>query len=262
MTPDHGIPESILRLLDARTVSEEGAGESGALVLRARGWDGCDYILKGAPTDVAGMIEAEAARLRWLEGRGIRCPSAKGLAQGRGWSWLLMSALPGRNAVESESAPECLVRTAAATLRQLHALPAADCPFFMGIAQRLAFARIRHGHGLLDAEDLDHEVTGGRGIETIVGDLSRRAPAEDDLVVTHGDACLDNLMIDDDGACSGVIDVGRLGVALRAQDLALMERSISENLGETYVDLFRQTYGYAPLANELCAYLFLLEELG
>ncbi|MFZ2014334.1 MAG: phosphotransferase, partial [Nocardioides sp.] len=62
--------------------------------------------------------------------------------------------------------------------------------------------------------------------------LERRPQAElletADLVVCHGDACLPNFLADPETLeITGMVDVGRLGVADRHLDLALAVRSIS-----------------------------------
>jgi aminoglycoside phosphotransferase len=78
------------------------------------------------------------------------------------------------------------------------------------------------------------------------GECAAAARESEDLVFTHGDYCLSNIMISD-GEVSGFIDWGRGGVADRYQDLALAIRSIIYNFGKEHVPLFLDAYGVKEL---------------
>jgi kanamycin kinase len=85
-------------------------------------------------------------------------------------------------------------------------------------------------------EEEQEVVPRGRG-----GDL----PAAEDLVVTHGDYCVPNIVFDGD-RLSGFLDVGELGVADRWRDLAVATWSIEWHIGHGWEDLFLSVYGANP----------------
>jgi aminoglycoside 3'-phosphotransferase-2 len=215
--------------------------------------------LKREARSAYGELADEAARLRWLSGQGLPCPDVVASTTDDDYDWLLMSALPGRD-LASDSAVDAEARVVmlASALRALHSLDIASCPFDHRWSKRLAVAERRMRAGLVDEEDFD-EMRLGLSAADLYSELCRMPVDAEDLVVTHGDACLPNFVASGD-AFAGYIDCGRLGVADRYQDIALACRSIAANFGEAFVELFCQNYGIASLdADKLLRYQMLDE---
>ncbi|MDZ7733719.1 MAG: phosphotransferase [Acidimicrobiia bacterium] len=69
-----------------------------------------------------------------------------------------------------------------------------------------------------------------------------RPVGDEDLVVTHGDYTLPNVLLDQHGV-TGIVDWGRAGVADRYVDLADVSRSLVRNLGPDTLGPFLDAYG-------------------
>lgn len=232
-------------------------GESGASVWRIEG-AGETLFLKAAPMHTLSEMPGEADRLAWLATTPTTAPRLRDSFAADGQDWLLMTALPGRDLTQLVDRPEEVVATLAAGLRVLHGLDPQSCPFDHRIEARLQAGAANIAAGLVDETDFDDAFAGWKAAD-IMAWLHAHRPGSEDLVVTHGDACLPNIMADAAGF-SGIIDCGRLGVADRWQDLALACRSLAFNCGEGHVAAFLAAYG-AQWDAERYAYYCALDEL-
>ncbi|WP_188112553.1 APH(3')-II family aminoglycoside O-phosphotransferase [Rhizobium tropici] len=251
-----------MRLRDALAGYEwrqDALGRSSAHVFRLEADGRAPVYLKTELVDPLGELTDEVARLRWLASQGLACPDVIAHESDGEREWLLMSALPGSDLVSEELTPPVeRVRLLANALRRLHAIDIAACPFDHRLENRIETARARLLAGHVDEDDFD-ETRLGRSAEDLFRELEAKRPSTEDFVVTHGDACLPNFMADGD-RFSGFIDCGRLGIADRHQDIALVCGSIEYNFGEELVAEFLKVYGNFEPKAEKMAYYRLLDE--
>lgn len=253
------LPQPFLELVGGYSSLQQTVGLSNAGVFKLEAADKPSLFLKIDEAGNFAELPAEVERLRWLGQQGISCPEVLAFEAHGDRNWLLMSAMPGRDLESASSLPaETTVTIMASALRTLHALDVRSCPFDHRLDRRIADAKARMEAGLVDEEDFDGERQ-GRTARDVFADLIALRPASEDLVVTHGDACLPNFMVDAD-RFSGFIDCGRLGVADRCQDLALACRSIHDDLGEDWIAPFLALYGKSDTDPLKLAYYQLLDE--
>ncbi len=92
----------------------------------------------------------------------------------------------------------------------------------------------------------------GADLEALLVELRQwRSSLGNDLVFSHGDYCLPNVLVVD-GSVSGIVDWPAGGYADRRYDLATAVWSLRFNLGEeSYVDTFLSAYGYRDAVETL-----------
>ncbi len=208
MTPDGWLPVT--------------AGESGDRVWRRP--DGRAFAKQAGPGR-ADLLAGERDRLVWLERAGFA--AAPRVVDWDGGT-LVMTALPGVPAGDLDGDDLMAAwPSIAATIGALHALPAADCPFDRGLHAMAARARDVVARDAVNPDflpDEDRGISAAQLLARVTAELPARLAQEaSSQVVVHGDACLPNIMVDPaTSACTGLIDLGRLGVADRYADLALL----------------------------------------
>jgi kanamycin kinase len=191
-------------------------------------------------------LGAEAARTRWA---GAHLPVPEVVATGSHGTvdWLVTAALAGRPATDPAAGETGRVVVALAEgLRRLHdTAPVAGCPFDSRLRAAMAHVRRRVAAGLVDpAEDFDeeHRHLDAAGALRV---LERLQPADEDLVVCHGDYCPPNALLTD-LRVTGYVDLGELGVADRWWDLGVATRAVTGNYGPGFEPLFLAAYGTPP----------------
>lgn len=126
----------------------------------------------------------------------------------------------------------------------LHAAPVGRCPFDRSLAVALLAARRAAATGLVDLARLDAQRRGWT-VDRLLSELDAASPAAEaaeEPVVCHGDLCLPNVLLDPDTlVVTGMIDVGRLGVADRHADLASV--TLNPQYGPSHADRFLARYG-------------------
>lgn len=252
------LPRAWQSSLAGFTCSFQTTGRSQATAFRLEATGRPTLYLKTELSGPFSELPWEVARLRWLAENGIACPRVLAATQEGGREWLMMTAVAGHDlAAPPNREPAQIVEIAAEALRHLHQLDISHCPFDHRREVRIAQAHARLKAGLVDEDDFDEDHL-GRSAAELFEELELESACREELVVTHGDACLSNLLTE--GArFSGFIDCGRLGRADLHQDLALMARSIHYELGEEWERAFLRCYGGAVDPERLAFYRLLDE---
>lgn len=207
------------------------------------------------------QLMREAQCQLWLGGR-VAVPRTVAMASEGGRHYLLSSAVPGQMACSPKwlARPEKMAQIMGHALKKLHALDISDCPLKrrLGVVLDMGKARVE-GH-LANKSDWEAD-TPFDTPEELHKWLTEHRPETEDVVFTHGDYCLPNLLIDEQGR-AGMIDLGRAGLADRYQDIAIGLRSLRHNAGcSDYDKDFLQAYGLEEPDEAKMRYYTLLDEI-
>ena len=257
-------PKDISDFLGEREYISDTVGMSSSKVLIFS-----DCVLKISP--VSSNIENEYSVLKYFEDK-LPIPKIINYIENDGLSYMLMSKMHGKMACSDEymQNPDVLFSCIKDSLTLLWNYDISDCKIAGNLEKRLFEAEYRVSHNFVDIDDAEPDTFGKDGFkdpEELLFWLYDNRPKED-LVLSHGDFCLPNIFIDGD-KFSGFVDVGKMAVADRYQDIALCYRSLKHNFsgifgGKSYGDFdsddFFKTIGIEPDWDKI-RYYILLDEL-
>ena len=261
---DFCIPEIINDLISGKPYifDETGRSDSSVLIFD-------DVVLKIQKDSL--FIRNEHLMMKWLENK-VSVPECISNITENGVNYLLMSKISGKMACEDEfmNNPKQLLSVLADAFNSLWNVDISDCPVKNDLSTVLKEAEYRVEHRLVDVDDAEPETFGKGGFkdpQQLFEWLCDNRPDEDP-VLSHGDFCLPNVFINDD-KFSGFVDIGRMGIADRYQDIALCYRSLHHNFSGVYSGksydgydekMFFEALGIEPDYDKI-RYYILLDEL-
>ena len=221
------LPGAIADFIGDAPLIADQVGESPSRVYHfARGND--VFFLKAsaavyAPTTYS--VRREARVLQWLAGH-LNVPEVVRVAANADGEFMLTRRVPGVPLRARMDDADTAIGLFGEALRQLRAVPMADCPFDAGAPMRLRELHYLLARGLCAD---DHDLTQWPGLATpadLVARLHATLPREDPAF-SHGDLCDNNVFVDERDRLH-FIDLGRGGVADRWQDVAFIHRNLRD----------------------------------
>lgn len=223
------IPESIKKLVDVTDYQMDNIGMSGSSILI---FD--DKVLK-----IERVCEESNHEFEIMKQMYGKLPVPKVLCHERcqGMNYLLMSKVSGSMACDEfymQNAEE-LSGILAEGLKMLWRFDVSDCTYICGLDRKLKMAEYNVEHGLVDMDNVEDDTFGENGFkspEDLLNWLKNNRPKEE-YALSHGDYCLPNVFVKD-GKISGYVDLGKMGLADKYQDIALCYRSLRHNYEGKY----------------------------
>ena len=133
------------------------------------------------------------------------------------------------------------------TLKQIQEIAVEESHFLTSPYDELAIIEDFIEYSKVDkaAFEKDNGLSPEAGLEKLlcmVNDLS--VPL--DCSLSHGDFCLPNIIINENGTLAGVIDWALARRSSKFRDCTILEQSISRNFGEPFIQHFYDCFGEQP----------------
>ena len=200
-----------------------------------------NFVYLKSGTGVSGdSLELEAEVLKWLTGKGITIPQILDFGYDEDRVYLLISGVKGQPPYKyKEREKDELLKITAQALRTFHQVDMTGSESLNNLNKDLQKIDRYLKLGVIILEDFKM-ANEGKTPEEVFDFLKLEKGKFEANVLTHGDFCLPNILLDSDNF--GIIDLGACGPGDKYKDLSSMEVSIKRNFGAEWVSVFNQHY--------------------
>jgi aminoglycoside phosphotransferase len=204
-------------------------------------------------------LYSECTKLRWLKNK-LQVPEVIHYSRDKNHEFLLLSEIQGKPShfFNKEDQKERIVCLLAQGLKLIHNVDLTNCPFDNSLSIQLADVYSKMKNGLVNEQIFD-PIRKGRTAKFLYQELLATKPQSEDLIFTHGDYCLPNIILNNNDI-SGFIDFGLGGISDKYIDIGICVRSISYNFEEKWIPNFLKEYGLDVVDTDKIAFYQLLDE--
>jgi len=260
-TPDEfmqNLPEELRKIVRGYSWEENTVGWSESKVFQLTKDQDILY-LKINDVESIFNLEKEKTILNWLIGL-LPVPEVVFFEKAKKIEFLLLSGVKGEVSHTSTTKEEKRrnITILAEGLKKIHSINPENCPINNNPDKLLELARRRLEKGKIDPNKFDKRWA-DKSPEEIFEEMEKIKPKKYDLVFSHGDYCLPNVLVKDNHL-SGIIDWPYGGINDRYFDLAAVTWSIGYNYGEEWIELFFKEYGIKAIDWDRIHFYQLLNE--
>lgn len=215
-------------------------GRLGDKIVRYEDNDHNFVYLKSGTGVSRKSLEQEALALEWLSGKGITIPEVLDFEREGDTTYLLITGVRGLPPYKFKERDKSeLLEITANALHKFHQISLEDSGSLNTLDKYLEKIEQHLKLGVIKEIDFK-EANEGKTPKDVFNFLVAERQKFDSNVLTHGDFCLPNILLE--GENFGIIDLGDCGPGDKYMDLSSMEVSIKRNFGDEWVEVFNKHY--------------------
>jgi kanamycin kinase/aminoglycoside 3'-phosphotransferase-2 len=232
--------DKLARLLDGYNEAEVITGRLGDNIVRYENTRHEFIYLKSGTGVSAKSLELESKALNWLGDKGIDIPRVLDFGNIDDTYYLLISGVAGLPPYKlKDREKDELLKLSAEGLRLFHQIDLTGTDFLNNLEKDLGKIEQHLRMDVIDKEKFV-QANDGKTPKEVFEYLCAEKYRFENNVLTHGDFCLPNILIE--GQHYGFIDLGDCGPGDKYKDLSSMEVSIKRNYGAEWIDVFNRYY--------------------
>lgn len=241
------LPVDVYKLIKDKEIKPNNIGMSKSQIYEIK--DKKDpkngYFLKINEPEIGYRLYNTYAVLNWIDDK-LPVPKVLVYTKKGRKEFLLQEKIDGEVSFSDYFYPirDNILKLLAEGLQNIHTLEHSDFPknLVYDNNKLLEIANQRLKNGLVEKETFDFKWQHKNEYQLLKELEEKSKEIKEELVFSHGDYCLPNIMIDNN-KISGYVDWIHGGVYDRNYDLAAVIWSITWNFGEKYVQTFLDYYG-------------------